>query len=228
MKHLSILLFSTLAIALSASAYTLQGTVVTADQSPMPGASVVLFTTDNDSVPVAGTSCNEQGAYLLQADGGTYRLRASFIGMKTAWRDVTLSQDTRLDTIVMQTDTLLTQEVTVTAHFVKHAPNSITISMQGNPIARNSSAYDMLYKLPGMYGLTIYGRAVSKIYIDDQEVPSDIATAMMQSMRAEDVESFELIPIAGVEYDATTQGSVLRIKLKKKPEDGAIITLQTQ
>ena len=117
--HLAIL-----ASALPASAYTLQGTVVTADQSPMPGASVVLFTTDNDSVPVAGTSCNEQGAYLLQADGGTYRLRASFIGMKTAWRDVTLSQDTRLDTIVMQTDTLLTQEVTVTAHFVKHEPNS--------------------------------------------------------------------------------------------------------
>ena len=108
--HLAIL-----ASALPASAYTLQGTVVTADREALPGASVVLFTTDNDSVPVAGTSCNEQGAYLLQADGGTYRLRASFIGMKTAWRDVTLSQDTRLDTIVMQTDTLLTQEVTVTA-----------------------------------------------------------------------------------------------------------------
>ena len=162
MKHIGLLLSSVLAISLSASAYTLQGTVVTTDQSPMPGASVVLFTTDNDSIPVTGTSCNEQGAYLLQADGGSYRLRASFIGMKTAWRDVTLSQDTRLDTIVMQTDTLLTQEVTVTAHFVKHAPNSITISMQGNPIARNSTAYDMLYKLPGMYGLTIYGRTTRK------------------------------------------------------------------
>ena len=114
MKHLSILLFSTLAIALSASAYTLQGTVVTADQSPMPGASVVLFAAGNDSVPVAGTSCNEQGAYLLQADGGTYRLRASFIGMKTAWRDVTLSQDTRLDTIVMQTDAGLSRKYTST------------------------------------------------------------------------------------------------------------------
>ena len=209
----------------AAQAYTLQGVIASAGNIPLPGASVVLFTTDNDSVPVAGTSCNEQGAYLLQADKGSYRLRASFIGMKTAWRDVTLSQDTRLDTIVMQTDTLLTQEVTVTAHFVKHAPNSITISMQGNPIARNSSAYDMLYKLPGMYGLTIYGRAVSKIYIDDQEVPSDIATAMMQSMRAEDIESFELIPIAGIEYGATTEGSVLRIKLKKKLDNGAIVNI---
>lgn len=85
----------TLVFTLPASAHTLQGTVVTADREAMPGASVVLFTTDNDSVPVAGTSCNEQGAYLLQADSGSYRLRASFIGMKTAWRDVTLSQDTR-------------------------------------------------------------------------------------------------------------------------------------
>lgn len=225
-RFLSLILF--IIFSPTASAYTLQGTVVTADREAMPGASVVLFAVGNDSVPVAGTSCNEQGAYLLQADGGTYRLRASFIGMKTAWHDVTLSQDTRLDTIVMQTDTLLTQEVTVTAHFIKHEPNSITIAMQGNPLARNSSAYDMLYKLPGMYGLTIYGRAVSKIYIDDQEIPADIATAMMQTIRAEDIESFELIPIAGVEYDATTEGSVLRIKLKKKREDGAIITLQTQ
>ncbi len=209
----------------AAQAYTLQGVIASAGNIPLPGASVVIFAAGNDSVPVAGTSSNEKGLYSLQADCGSYRLRASFIGMKTAWRDVTLSQDTRLDTIVMQTDTLLTQEVTVTAHFVKHAPNSITISMQGNPIARNSSAYDMLYKLPGMYGLTIYGRAVSKIYIDDQEVPSDIATAMMQSMRAEDVESFELIPIAGIEYGATTEGSVLRIKLKKKLDNGAIVNI---
>ena len=212
----------------AAQAYTLQGVIASAGNIPLPGASVVLFTTDNDSVPVAGTSCNEQGAYLLQADGGTYRLRASFIGMKTAWRDVTLSQDTRLDTIVMQTDTLLTQEVTVTAHFVKHAPNSITISMQGNPIARNSTAYNMLYKLPGMYGLTIYGRAVSKIYIDDQETDMNAATAMLKSLQAEDVESFELIPIANAEYGATTEGSVLRIKLKKKREDGANIFVYAQ
>ena len=72
----------------AAQAYTLQGVIASAGNIPLPGASVVIFAAGNDSVPVAGTSCNEQGAYLLQADGGTYRLRASFIGMKTAWHDV--------------------------------------------------------------------------------------------------------------------------------------------
>ena len=43
-----------LVVATLASAYTLQGTIVTTDRNPMPGASVVLFATSNDSVPVAG------------------------------------------------------------------------------------------------------------------------------------------------------------------------------
>ena len=46
-------------VATAASAYTLQGTVVTADQSPMPGASVVLFTTDNDgALQGVGRGCS--------------------------------------------------------------------------------------------------------------------------------------------------------------------------
>ena len=214
-----------LSITAAAQAYTLQGVIASAGNIPLPGASVVIFAAENDSVPVAGTSSNEKGLYSLQADCGSYRLRASFLGYKTVWREVKIAADTRLDTIVMPVDTIQAKEVTVTAHFIKHEPNSITIAMQGNPLARNSSAYDMLYKLPGTYGLSIYGQAVSKIYIDDQEVASDIATSMLQSMRAEDVESFELIPIAGVEYGATTEGSVLRIRLKKKRENGSIISV---
>ena len=176
-----------LSITAAAQAYTLQGVIASAGNIPLPGASVVIFAAGNDSVPVAGTSSNEKGLYSLQADCGSYRLRASFLGYKTVWREVKIAADTRLDTIVMPVDTIQAKEVTVTAHFIKHEPNSITIAMQGNPLARNSSAYDMLYKLPGTYGLSIYGRAVSKIYIDDQEVASDIATSMLQSMRAEDV-----------------------------------------
>ena len=70
-----------LIITSAASAHTLQGTVVTSNNEPLAGASVVLFASGNDSVPVTGTSSNEQGTYLLQAESGQYSLRASLIGM---------------------------------------------------------------------------------------------------------------------------------------------------
>ena len=144
-----VLLPVALIIATAASAHTLQGTVVTSDNEPLAGASVVLFASGNDSVPVTGTSSNEQGAYSLQAESGQYRLRASFIGMKTVWHEVSLSQDTRLDNIVMLTDTLLAHEVTVTARFIEHKQNgNLYVKIPGNPLAENSDGLQMLYKIP--------------------------------------------------------------------------------
>ncbi len=178
-----------------------------------------------DSMLVTGTSTNEEGRFTLQAAPGRYKLQASFIGMKTVYRPIDIVGETTTDTIFMDIDPQQAEKVTVTVQFIEHRPNSTTILMQGNPIAGNSTAWDMLYKLPGMYGLSIYGREVSKIFIDGQEVNADIAASMLKSMKASDVESFELIPIADVEYGATTQGSILRIKLHKRKDAGANINL---
>ena len=61
LRHLT-LLATIFVTVITASAYTLQGTVVTSDNEPLAGASVVLFASGNDSVAITGTSSNEQGA----------------------------------------------------------------------------------------------------------------------------------------------------------------------
>ncbi len=83
----------------SAMPYTVQGIVYSSDNSPLTGCSVVLFSNGNDSVPVTGTCCNEQGVFSLQAEQGEYRLRASFIGMSPVSRTLLLDSDLTCDTI---------------------------------------------------------------------------------------------------------------------------------
>ena len=230
LRHLT-LLATIFVTVITASAHTLRGTVVTSDNEPLAGASVVLFASGNDSVAITGTSSNEQGAYSLQAESGQYRMRASFIGMKTVWRDVSLSQDTRLDNIVMLTDTLLAHEVTVTARFIEHKADRFIVQIAGNPLARSANGMDMLYRIPGTWGLSVYGRPISKVFINGRElrIPMEQISGYLKSINAEDITSYEIIPLAGSEYSGSAGGSaILRIKLKKAPKDGAMITLGLQ
>ena len=226
LRHLT-LLATIFVTVITASAHTLQGTVVTSDNEPLAGASVVLFASGNDSVPVTGTSSNEQGAYSLQAESGPYRLRASFIGMKTVWRDISLSQDTRMDNIVMLTDTLLAHEVTVTARFIEHKADRFIVQIAGNPLARSANGMDMLYRIPGTWGLSVYGRPISKVFINGRElrIPMEQISGYLKSINAEDITSYEIIPLAGSEYSGSAVGSaILLIMLKKPPKAGAMIT----
>lgn len=217
-----------LIITSAASAHTLQGTVVTSNNEPLAGASVVLFASGNDSVAVTGTSSNEQGAYLLQAESGQYRLRASFIGMKTVWRDVSLSQDTRLDNIVMLTDTLLAHEVTVTARFIEHKQNgNLYVKIPGNPLAENSDGLQMLYKIPGVWGLNVYGRDIAAIYVNGRKLtmPRQAWSDYLKALDTSMIESYEFQPVAGSELSGDTNGSILYISLVKAPETGAQVTI---
>ncbi len=212
-----------LIITFAASAHTLQGTVVTSDNEPLAGASVVLFASGNDSVAVTGTSSNEQGAYSLQAESGQYRLRASFIGMKTVWREVSLSQDTRLDNIVMLTDTLLAHEVTVTARFIEHKQNgNLYVKIPGNPLAENSDGLQMLYKIPGVWGLNVYGRDIAAIYVNGRKLtmPRQAWSDYLKALDTSMIESYEFKPVAGSELSGDTNGSILYITLVKTPETG--------
>ncbi len=208
-------------------AHVVQGIVYSSDNKPLTGCSVVLFSNSNDSVPVTGTCCNEQGAFSLQAEQGEYRLRASFIGMSPVSRTLLLDSDLTCDTIWMEPDAVLKEEVTVTAQFIEHRADRFIVKIAGNPLAKNTNGMDMLYRIPGTWGLSVYGRSITKVFVNDRELrlPAEQIPSYLRSLDAKDIESYEIIPMAGSEYAGAERSAILRIRLIKAPENGATVTM---
>jgi hypothetical protein len=81
MKQLTLLLLCVVGMASSLHAQTEQvsGRLVDENHQPVAFANVVLKPIDNDSVLV-GTTSDENGAFALSANEGTYNLVASSAG----------------------------------------------------------------------------------------------------------------------------------------------------
>ena len=99
--------------AFAQSAYTITGRVVDARlDDGVPGTSVLLAGTQ------AGAATGLDGDFTFQADvaPGTYTLRASFVGYRTAQTEVTLGADRTVDvgTIELAEDALRSEEIVVT------------------------------------------------------------------------------------------------------------------
>ncbi len=128
----------------------------------------------------------------------------------------------------MEPDAVLKEEVTVTAQFIEHKNNgNLFIKIQGNPLALNANGMDMLYRIPGTWGLSVYGQEIAMIYINGRELklPKTQWTDYLKSLDASNIKSYEFSPLAGSETIGSANGSILYIDLISIPEAGAQVTI---
>ncbi len=205
--------------------YTLKGCIATPDKQPLTGCSVILYAADNDTIPITGVGSNASGHYTLRATAGQYKLRASYIGKNTVWQHINLTTDTAIDTIYMTPDNHYTPEITVTACYIGYRDNgNIVVTIPGNPFAQNSTPMQMLYKIPGTWGLTIYGKEISRLYINgtEQLLPKDKIETLLQTIDIDLVESIEIRP-ADVQHNNMGQGA-LYLTMRTPEKDGILIS----
>lgn len=122
---------------------------------------------------------------------------------------------TRID-MILTPDIRHIDAVVVTAKFIEYTAGKYTVGLQGNPIAHNRSAQQVLGLLPGVTtfgGLEINGRSVAVVYIDNRQVDD---MKELEAIRAEDIERVEIENNSGSAHDATQQGGIIRIWMKKQ------------
>ena len=220
-----IVIFLLLPIFSFARVCTLSGCIATPDGKPLAGCSVILYAADNDTIPVAGIGSNSSGHYTLQATTGQYKLRASYIGKNTVWQHINLTTDTATDTIYMAANDYHSHEVTITACCIGYRNNgNIVVNIPGNPFALNSTPYEMIYKIPGTWGLTIYGEEITRLYINDieQQISQEDIATLLKSLDINQVASIEIIP-ADTQHHNLGKGA-LRITLRAPCDDGLLIS----
>lgn len=226
-----------LAMAASAQKVTVSGTIVDSEGSPMPGATVVIM--NPDSTQVTGQQTKSDGSFSISSvKVGTYLLRASFIGYRTAWRKLELTKKNKamlLGEIVLDDDAKMLKEAQVTARAaqVEMKADTFVYNSDAFRIPEGSNFEALLKKFPGAEiteqgTIKINGKEVKKILVNEKEffgndtqmTLKNLPAKMVSKVKAYDRQS-DYSRVTGI--DDGEEETVLDLTVRKGMTEGWFI-----
>ena len=202
-------------------------------QSRSPGGSVSGYVRDttgrgiphctvsllrySDTTELCGTTSDTCGFFrLTYPHSGRYLIRYEHLAYRSSIRSADLPVvGPLIDTLTPWTEHI--DEVVVLAQYTKYSAGKLTVSMAGNPIAKNRSVSSALDLLPGVRtdgaSLFLYGKPVSLVYINGRKS----SVEELRSVLAENVDEIELEKHSGSAHDAMLDGGIVRVRLRKQP-----------
>lgn len=235
-KFLLLLSFMLTATALTAQNRLITGTLFDGElKETVPYAAVWLMNTDSTLVSGSGVTSDETGVFKLTAPkNGRYILRASYVGYKTIYQNVTMAndQDVNMGELEFVNETKLLKEVVVTGTPPKVVLKNDTFQYNAAAfrVPEGSTIEALVKRLPGAEvsddgTIKINGKEVKKILIDGKEfMTGDTKTAMknlptsiINTIKAYDKQS-DLSRVTGI--DDGDESTVLDFGVKKGMNKG--------
>lgn len=226
-------------------ATNISGRVVEANSgTPMPYVTISLMTTD--SILLDGTITDEKGSFSLEFSGRpeAYSLEdkliisASYIGYRTEYRNLPLegwwnaqngrSEETPVGVFRLseESEQLAELEVKAKKPLVERQMDKLVLNVASSPFAIGSNGQDVLKKAPGVRidqdgNITVNGKSV-EVYIDGRPsyLSGEQLKGMLQGTAGASIEKIEIITNPSAKYDASGQGGIINIKLKKNMMKG--------
>ena len=191
---------------------TIKGSVVDARGEAMPFVTISVLA--QDSTLLTGTITNEDGSYAVEVSSANYILQASYIGYQTAFGG---------PDFVLREETEHLEEVEVKAKkpLIERQMDKLVVNVSSSPLAAGSNGNDILRRAPGVRidkdgNITVNGKSV-EIWIDGK--PSYLSgqqlKAMLDGTDGNTIEKIEIISNPSAKYDASGQGGIINIKLKR-------------
>ena len=211
------------AAAVHAAPHTVSGRVVDEQTQPVAYATVVLLL---DEQQIAGQTSDSEGYFTLKAQPGTYTLSVQYIGFETVQLPLQLTEDTRLEDIVLRSSATDIDEVVVTGQLIRREADRFVVDVANAPSAVGKDGIELLEFSPGVWiddeKITINGKSGSVVYINDRRLrmENDQLLAYLRSLRAEDIQKIEVVPLLGADHDAASAGGAIYITLRKQRDNG--------
>lgn len=211
------------ASALAARLCPAVGRVVDEQGKPVEYATVVLLKGDQQ---VVGMATDAEGRFELKAAPGEYTLQIQYLGLDPVKRVVRVEQNNNLGDIVMRNSATQIEGVVVSAQLVRREADRFVVDVANAPSAIGKDGIELLEHAPGVWidgeKISINGKSGSKVYINDRELRMDNEQLLtyLRSLRAEEIQKIEVVPMTGADYDADSSAGIIRITLKKRRENG--------
>ncbi len=211
------------AFTASAQRLSVKGRVVDSQAQPITYASVAL--THNDKL-ITGCTSDIEGKFSLEANAGDYDLVISFIGYEYHKQTLALTESVDLGDITLTESSEQIEEVVVTSQLIRREADRFVVDVANSPLAMGKDGEELLKSSPGVWiqddKISINGASGTKIYLNDREVKLDDAQliAYLRSLNANDIQSIEVVPQSGADYDAASSGGIIKITTKKRLDSG--------
>ncbi len=196
------------------------GKVVDEQGLPVSFANVILLT-QLDSTIVTGTSTDDHGIFKLNAPSqGTYKFIISYIGYKEFTKEILLSEDTDLGTIILMEEAQSLDEISITYKkpTLKKEADRLIFNVENSALVEGN----MLQVLKSTPGILVINNAITvkntspTVYINDRKVnlSSSELAQLLESSSANAIKSVEVITNPSAKYDASS-GIVVNIVMSK-------------
>lgn len=164
-----------------------------------------------------GTTSDEKGYFLLNnLSTGNYVLKISFLGFVEYSKNIEVSKQLNLVTIILEESLQELDGVTIVAKrpTVKRLVDRLVFNVE-NATLSNSNALEVLKQTPGVLvydGAITVKQSTPTVYINDRKVhlSSNEIQQLLESTSATNIKSIEVITNPTAKYEAEA-GSVLNI-----------------
>lgn len=203
-----------------AQEFSVSGILVDETNTPIPFANVLIMTESSSEI-VAGTSSNEEGAFILKnLQPNQYILKVTFLGYEELLKTLSISKDIILEPIVLKTsaENLDVVELTSKTPTLKKEVDRLVFNV-ANTALSEGNMMEVIRNTPGILvldnSITIKN-ASPTVYINDKKVhlTGEELIQLLEGSSANSIKSIEVITNPPAKYDAES-GAVLNIIMSK-------------
>lgn len=220
----------------AALAATVKGRIADSSGEPLAGAIVSIRCISDSVKKTASVLADADGAFSFSGlDAGKYELQATFLGMDTVSRDISLPDSAytaNLGTIQANEQGTMLQETVVTGVRTAVVAKQDTIEFNAGSFktAPNATVEELLKKLPGVEvgsdgSITSGGKSVTKILVDGKEFFNDDPKMASKNLPSDMVEKVQVVDrksdlarLTGV--DDGEEETVINLTVKKDRQNG--------
>ncbi len=195
------------------------GYITDNDDKGIQYATVLLM---NGAKSQEGTVADSLGYFKMKVPQGTYTLKVQCIGYASVQKTVHIA-DNSTETIHLKNSFTEMKEVVVRAQNIQRKADRFIIQI---PPALNKNGEDLLRQSPGVWvskdDISINGSGGTKVYVNEREIrlTGEQLITYLQSLKSEDIQRIEVLPISGANEDADAKGGSIHIYLRKYKDEG--------
>lgn len=186
----------------------------------------VTIINDEDEI-VTGTTTDENGLFKVKVDTGIYKINISFLGYASFERTITVEKNTNLGTIVLQEDVQSLNEIVLKSEKrrIERKIDRLVFNVEKSIASTGGNGLDVLKITPGIQvqngSLEILGKGATQVMINDRISPlqGDELASFLSGISASDIQKIEVITNPPAKYEASGNGGLINIILKKGIQD---------
>lgn len=198
---------------------------ITDKTGAIPFANIILK--DKNNKIVSGTTTNNDGIFKVQTNTETYKIEVSYLGYITWQKEINVVANLNLGTIILIENTQSLDEVIVKAEkrVLERKVDRMVFNVAKSIVSIGGNGLDVLKITPGIQvqngTLSILGKGATQVMINGRilSLQGDELASFLSGFSASDILKIEVITNPPAKYEASGNGGLINIVLKKGISD---------